>query len=285
VFWADLPTGQRIRWAKKQSDAIVREELAALGTGLKKDPLQPARDYFRLYVVTGIGLFVEGYTLFSVCNITPLLQAVWPQCWKNYQVCTQNWGATVDCPEIVGIICGQITVGIIGDWIGRRWGMIQDAIIVLIGTILLTAMWGTSLQGWVIMYGFSVMIYSFGVGGEYTMTGTRAMEDGATGDKLHRGRNVLLAFLMQGWGQLANQVVLLLCLLIFHGGGNPPYTPLSTQWTFRVSFAAVGLVILWMIYHRIYRLKFADDTLRKSKKRANVTGYDKQSLHLTFTHY
>lgn len=40
------------------------------------------------------------------------------------------------------------------------------------------------------------------------MTSTRALESGSTGpsgttdDRLHRGRNVVLAFLMQGWGQV-----------------------------------------------------------------------------------
>src|SRR5579862_578493 len=260
VFWADLPFRERMRWANRQSNNLARQELSALGAEFKKDPLQPVRDYFNRYAVTGVGLFVEGYTLFSVGNITPLLQAVWPQCWKTYQVCSKNWVASVDYLEIVGIICGQVAVGVIGDWIGRRWGMIQDAVIMFIGTILLTAMWGTSLNGWVIMYGFSLMIYSFGVGGEYPMTSTRAMEGDSAGDKLHRGRNVLLAFLMQGWGQLANQVVLLVCLLAFHGGGSPPYGEVSAQWTFRVSFAVVGVVVLWMIYHRIYKLKYADET-------------------------
>lgn len=40
-----------------------------------------------------------------------------------------------------------------GDWIGRRWGLIQDALIMLLGLIMLTAAWGTTLEGWVILYG------------------------------------------------------------------------------------------------------------------------------------
>jgi hypothetical protein len=47
--------------------------------------------------------------------------------------------------------------------------------------------------------------YGIGVGGEYPMTSTTALEsktvlgkDAQTDDKLHRGRNVVLAFLMQG---------------------------------------------------------------------------------------
>ena len=287
VYWADLPLGERVSWVNKQSNNEARRELSALVAKFKQDPLQPLHDYFSRYVVTGMGLFVEGYTLFSVGNIKALLKAVWPQCWSNYEVCTQNWVASVSYLEIVGIILGQVTVGVIGDWIGRRWGMIQDAVVMLIGTILLTAMWGTSLNGWVIMYAFSLMIYSFGVGGEYPMTSTRAMErpDNLDSDKLHRGRNVLLAFLMQGWGQLVNQGVLIVCLLVFHGGGNPPYSEVSTQWTFRVSFAFVGVVTLSLVYHRIYRLQFADKTLHISKRKASVTGYDRQSLNMIMTHY
>ena len=38
-------------------------------------------------------------------------------------------------------------------------------------------------------------------------------------DRLHRGRTVVGAFLMQGWGQMANQVILILLLLIFHPDG------------------------------------------------------------------
>ena len=40
------------------------------------------------------------------------------------------------------------------------------------------------------------------------MTSTRALESGTNGpagtrdDRMHRGRNVVLAFLMQGWGQV-----------------------------------------------------------------------------------
>lgn len=287
TYWADLPLNDRVGWVNKQSNDEARRELRMLGSEFKRDPLGPFISYFHRYVITGMGLFVEGYTLFSVGNIKNLLQAVWPQCWKTHEVCSANWIATVSYLEIVGIILGQISVGFIGDWIGRRWGMIQDAVIMLIGTILLTAMWGTSLNGWVIMYALSLMIYSIGVGGEYPMTSTRAMErrDNIASDKLHRGRNVILAFLMQGWGQLVNQGILIVCLLAFHGGGNPPYGEISTQWTFRVSFAFVGILTLWLLYHRIYRLEFADKTLRISKRKEGVTGYDRKSFNLVMTHY
>ncbi|BFZ62277.1 hypothetical protein YB2330_003366 [Saitoella coloradoensis] len=289
TYWADLPFWPRVHWINAQNSAETKRELAALWTIFKNDPLDPIRIYFKKYVMTGMGLFVEGYTLFSVGNIKPLFQVVWPACWSTFAVCDRTWTHAVEYLEIVGIIVGQVYVGIIGDWIGRRMGMIQDAAIMTLGCVLLTGMWGTSLNGWVIMYALSLMFYSVGVGGEYPMTGISAMETSSlrssSDDKLHRGRNVSLAFLMQGWGQLANQAILIVGMLAFHGGASEPYSKLATQWTFRVSFAAVGLVTAYLLYHRIYHLKFADQALRISKKKQKVTGYDVQSLKLVSTHY
>jgi MFS family permease len=181
-------------------------------------------------------------------------------------------------------------IGIIGDFIGRRWGIIQDATTMFLATVMLTAMWGTTLNGWVICYALSLLIFGIGVGGEYPMTSTTAMEgvhghNSSRNDKLHRGRSVLLAFLMQGWGQLLNQGVLILLLLIFHSGGNPPYSKTSAQYTFRVSFGFAAFFLLLLMYIRIYKLRNVDHASKASKERSKVTGYDTESLRLVTRHY
>lgn len=234
--------------------------------------------------------FTEGYTLFSVGNILTLFDSVWAQCYRQYKVCSKTWVQSINYLEIVGIIVGQIMIGVIGDWIGRRWGLIQDATAMFIGTALLTVMWGTSLNGWVIMYALSLLMFGIGIGGGCPMTSTSAIE-GIHGqgtsrdDKLHRGRNVLLAFLMQGWGQPINQAVLIVLLLLFHSGANPPYGKTAAQYTFRVSFAFIAVFLLGLIYIRTFRLKKVDEASRASKKRSNVAGYDIQSLRLISRHY
>jgi len=120
------------------------------------------------------------------------------------------------------------------------------------------------------------------------MTATAAMEN-ATGsgkvstkeDRLHRGRKVTMAFLMQGWGQFFNQVVLILLLLIFHhGSGNGPYSELSAQWTYRISFALPAVGTLWLVYYRWYKMPLASKQLDIEKKRTHVTGYDINSLKM-----
>jgi hypothetical protein len=251
----------------------------------------------------------HSYVLFSIGILTPLFQAVWPSCWKTYKTCSENWIATVQYLEVVGIIVGQVLVGLIGDGyddcsprasemklishsIGRRWGLIQDATIMFLGLCWLTASWGVTLQGWVICYALALLFYGVGVGGEYPMTATAAMEN-ATGagkistkeDRLHRGRKVTMAFLMQGWGQFFNQVIVIILLLIFHHKGSPPYSEVAAQWTFRVSFGLPAIGTLWLVYYRYFKMPLASRVLTAAKKKVHVTGYDVKSLKLTFYHF
>jgi len=84
--------------------------------------------------------------LFSIGNVKPLLASAFPSCWKSHTVCNETWIDSIEYLEIVGIIVGQILVGVIGDWMGRRFGLIQDATIMFIGLLMLTAAWGVTLS-------------------------------------------------------------------------------------------------------------------------------------------
>ncbi|KIW04018.1 uncharacterized protein PV09_04843 [Verruconis gallopava] len=293
TYWADMPLLKRLNFVLGVDGKEARRELALIGNMIKNDPLSPVGAYMRNMVIPGMGLLLEGYVLFSIGNVRPLLQAAFPSCWKTFEICDETWTQAIDYLEICGIICGQILVGIIGDWIGRRWGLIQDATIMFLGLIMLTAAWGVTQNGWVICYVWSLFFYGIGVGGEYPMTATSGMENAVGAgkvstkeDRLHRGRKVTSAFLMQGWGQFANQVILILLLLIFHhGSGNPPYSKVAAQWTYRVSFAIPAVGTLWLVYYRVYKMKSASRQLALAKKKSKVTGYDTQSLKMTFTYF
>ena len=91
-------------------------------------------------------LTTVSYVLFSIGNVKPLLEAAFPSCWADEAICSATWIAAIDYLEVVGIIVGQILVGILGDWLGRRWGLLQDAIIMFIGLIMLTAGWGVTIS-------------------------------------------------------------------------------------------------------------------------------------------
>ena len=84
--------------------------------------------------------------MFSIGNVKPLLASAFPSCWKSHTVCNETWIDSIEYLEIVGIIVCQILVGVIGDWMGRRFGLIQDATIMFIGLLMLTAAWGVTLS-------------------------------------------------------------------------------------------------------------------------------------------
>ncbi|KAF2750607.1 putative MFS phosphate transporter [Sporormia fimetaria CBS 119925] len=293
TYWADLPLADRIKFVGRVDVEEIRTEASSFWSMFRKNPLSPVAWYFRNMVVPGAGLLLEGYVLFSIGNIRPLLQDVFPRCWKTFETCNETWTQAIDYLEIAGIIVGQILVGIVGDWLGRRFGLIQDAVIMFVGLLMLTAAWGVTQNGWVICYVWALFFYGIGVGGEYPMTATSGMENAVGAgkvstreDRLHRGRAVTSAFLMQGWGQFLNQVLLIILLLMFHhGSGDPPYSKVSMQWTYRVSFAIPAIGTLWLVYYRYYKMPSASKQLALAKAKTHVTGYDTHSLRLTLKHF
>lgn len=150
-----------------------------------------------------------------------------------------------------------------------------------------------SPDGWVICYVWSLWFYGVGVGGEYPMTATSGMENAVGSgkvstrdDRLHRGRKVTSAFLMQGWGQLLNQGILIILLLIFNQThGSTPYGQGAIQWTYRISFAIPAVGTLWLVYYRSFKMRSASKQLQAAKKKQSVTGYDVYSLKMTFTYF
>ena len=89
---------------------------------------------------------LSSYVLFSIGNITPLFEAAFPECWDDQTICNTTWLQSITYLEVIGIIVGQILVGILGDWLGRRWGLIQDAVIMFLGLVMLSAAWGVTLS-------------------------------------------------------------------------------------------------------------------------------------------
>jgi MFS family permease len=126
-------------------------------------------------------------------------------------------------------------------------------------------------------------VYGIGAGGEFPVMSTRALEAAKGAEsRLHRGRRVQLSFLMQGWGQLFNQVVLIVLLLAFkRGRGGPPYDETSTQWTYRLSFAAVLPFTAYVLWRRVRALR----RTRAAGVSERGAGYDVRALRMVVRHY
>lgn len=113
TYWADLPFGERVKFVSAVDRQAASEELSTIWSMIKKDPLSPVSWYFRHAVIPGAGLGLEGYVLFSIGNLSPLFSQVWPECWGSKPtVCDPNWIAAVTYLEVVGIMIGQVIVGV-----------------------------------------------------------------------------------------------------------------------------------------------------------------------------
>jgi hypothetical protein len=86
TYWADLPLLRRIKFVNRVNNEEAKKEWSATWNMFKRDPLSPLGYYMRNMVVPGLGLLLEGYVLFSIGNIKPLLQAAFSECWKHRTV-------------------------------------------------------------------------------------------------------------------------------------------------------------------------------------------------------
>lgn len=115
-YWADMNPLKRAKFTNSVDSKEAKKELKQIGRMMKADPLSPVGWYMRNAVIPGAGLLMEGYVLFSIGNLKPLLEKGFPDCWDDNTICNKTWVQAIDYLEICGIIVGQILVGIIGDW-------------------------------------------------------------------------------------------------------------------------------------------------------------------------
>ncbi|KAK9842394.1 hypothetical protein WJX84_005508, partial [Apatococcus fuscideae] len=171
------------------------------------------------WAIPGMGMFCEAYFIFSIGNVKQIITAEYPLCFSKYVTCDVTTTQVPDYMQIIGIVFGMITMGYIGDTIGRKWGSVMTVCIMSVGAILLTALNGTSEKGFVVMYIVSQFIFGYGVGGEYPMAAGSAAERAEAGGKAmakKRGREVVLTFSMQGVGNFTNTAVLCILIVCFN---------------------------------------------------------------------
>jgi hypothetical protein len=145
----------------------------------------------------GLGMFSEAYVLFSIGNLQGrlvracarfvprpachlkrafavrfesldscegLFEAEYPDCWKTQVSCSHGLIKSMTYTEIGGVIAGMVTMGYIADKFGRRNGSRITSLVMLIGCILLTASYGSTLTGHFTMFTAALAIFGYGVG-------------------------------------------------------------------------------------------------------------------------
>ncbi|KAK2078160.1 hypothetical protein QBZ16_004028 [Prototheca wickerhamii] len=208
------------------------------------------------FVVPGLGMFSEAYFVFSIGNLKPIFKALYPACWTTHEVCPSNLSDSLTYSQVSGIIAGQLFIGFFADRIGRKYGSIMTASIMLVFGILITASSGSNENNLFIMFTVVQALFGVGVGGEYPVASTSANERAEENAHLQnkRGETVVLVFSMQGWGNLFNTWIILAILAGF-GQHEPPYSDYALEVTWRLSYALGLLPLLFIWYWRVFQLR------------------------------
>ncbi|KDD76549.1 hypothetical protein H632_c186p1 [Helicosporidium sp. ATCC 50920] len=208
------------------------------------------------FVVPGLGMFSEAYFVFSIGNLTPIFNALYPACWKQALTCSPNLAHSLTYSQVSGIIAGQLFIGFFADRIGRKYGSIMTASIMLIFGILITASSGSSAENLFIMFTVVQAFFGVGVGGEYPVASASANERAEETKHLQqrRGETVICVFSMQGWGNLFNTLVILAIMAGF-GQYGAPYDDYALEVTWRLSYALGLIPLCFILYWRVFQLK------------------------------
>ena len=141
-------------------------------------------------------------------------------------------------------IAGQLSFGVLADYLGRRRGFIVTLSLLILGASLSAAAHRVGDLSLFVVLSLCRFILGVGVGGEYPLSATVSSE--ASAASAGRGRRVSLVFSMQGVGLLAAPLVVLL-LLVISGPGR-----YEAVWRASLALGAVPGVV--MIYFR-FRMK------------------------------
>eukprot|EP00727_Mastigamoeba_balamuthi_P014743 m51a1_g9895 hypothetical protein (771) ;mRNA; f:54527-57971 len=225
---------------------------ARVGSGALRRLLALAAT-LKTIVVAGVGFFTDSYDLF----VMNLLNVVFKEKYGKANYPSER----ISTAALVGAIVGQLTFGFVADAVGRRIGMIITTLLLITGAILSgVGYWGGTTTGlfWALtVYRF---ILGVGIGGEYPCAATVAAEgsDVETREAIrHRGRTVLLVFSMQGVGNLAATLAVLILVVAL--------TERRLEAVWRTAFLIGAIPVLAVLYSRC-RIK--NSKLFEEKKRA-----------------
>ncbi|KAK9839247.1 hypothetical protein WJX81_004005 [Elliptochloris bilobata] len=223
---------------------------------VRVNPIARAARWVASWAVPGLGMFNESYYIFSVGNIKPIWTEEYPSCWKEKQGCSEPFLHALNYSQVAGLISGMVTVGMFIDRIGRKWGSVTTAGIMFVAGALLTAAAGPSPRATFAFLIGAQALFGFGCGGEFPVAAASASERAESEAHLRglRGRTTVLVFSMQAWGNILNLAVLLFFLAVFRQT-SAPYNPTLLSLTWRLQYGLGLLPIMYMLYHRIFRLQ------------------------------
>ncbi|OJD13446.1 hypothetical protein AJ78_06100 [Emergomyces pasteurianus Ep9510] len=168
--------------------------------------------------VAGVGFFTDGYDIFAVGIIIPMLSHVY---WHG--VMPARIETAMRAATLVGTILGQYAFGVLADLYGRRKMYGLELLVVIVATVGVTmasdgASKSMNLVGWLISWRF---LMGIGIGGDYPLSAIITSEFAPTKS---RARMIATVFFMQPCGYLIATLVAL-CAIVANKNGLPTNIP------------------------------------------------------------
>eukprot|EP00429_Kryptoperidinium_foliaceum_P014442 CAMPEP_0176034632 /NCGR_PEP_ID=MMETSP0120_2-20121206/17121_1 /TAXON_ID=160619 /ORGANISM="Kryptoperidinium foliaceum, Strain CCMP 1326" /LENGTH=450 /DNA_ID=CAMNT_0017367975 /DNA_START=67 /DNA_END=1415 /DNA_ORIENTATION=+ len=176
-------------------------------------------------VIVGAGFLADAYDLFVIDLVLSILHRLHPGGLESHAK------SVIASATLVGAIFGQLTFGVLGDWIGRRWTFLATCFLIVAGAVMSGCVtWAEegAMFGLVQQLALCRFLLGVGVGGEYPLAATIAAEGAPPGE---RGRFIAAVFSMQGWGMLLSCLMVLMLLDVG--------APLEVVWRTVLIFGAI----------------------------------------------
>ena len=191
----------------------------------------------KLVLKLGAGFFADAYDLFVIDIVLSILEQESLVDPSGIDFSTFSKSVIASATSI-GAVVGMILFGLIGDYLGRKKGVLITGSLVAIGSLLSAACVRSSSVPLMTQLAIYRTLLGIGIGGEYPLSATMASEGS---DAKVRGRIVAGVFSMQGVGMLFSS---LLGYTLIVSGASLEFT-----WRFLLAFGAVPAFIA--LYFRL----------------------------------
>ncbi|GAA5841554.1 hypothetical protein JCM3766R1_003985 [Sporobolomyces carnicolor] len=229
---------------------LERSELAVVYEQSQKERLS---SIFTI-ICSGFALISDGLQN----NIMTMTNVVFGQLY-GAKLYTPAYSTQVSNSLTVGTILGQVAIGLLCDYKGRKWGIVLSTVCIVIGIILATGAHGTgdnlqrNFTGFIWFLTIARGLTGIGVGGEYPSSSTSSLESANERMVKQRGPVFIMVtnFVLSFGGVFASS----LYLIVFQAAGGLNAN-LSTVW--RTVF---GISVLPPLAVFIFRLRMLNSQL------------------------
>ncbi|KAH6969283.1 major facilitator superfamily domain-containing protein, partial [Fusarium avenaceum] len=208
----------------------------------------PQRIPGKLDVLTqGVALFSDGYNIQIIGYMNTVLTKLYPK------EMTPEVKTRLSNSILIGDIFGMLLFGLCIDRFGRRIGILLTTFFLVLGIVIATASHGTTVEGmfWMMVIGRGIA----GVGAEYTVCTSQAVECADSTEAMRKQRGMLVAVstntaIISGF--VASSIVSLIVIAAYGGEAH--------DGIWRICFG-IGIILPLGIF--FFRLRLTDSTQYK----------------------